>query len=327
MSSRLPGNIVTFYSYKGGVGRTMLLANVAWVLASAGKRVLTIDWDLEAPGLHRYFHPFLPDKELERTDGVIDLVMNYAQAAITPGRDDPDWHRSYTNVLQYAVSLDWHDFPRPGTLDFVPAGRQDSSYATRVSFFNWQTFYERLGGRGFIEAVKQNLADDYDYVLIDSRTGVSDTSGILTVQMPDRIVACFSYNHQSVEGTASVLQSVMRQREHSPPRIFPVATRVELAEKARLDKARMAAMMRMAPFSRSMSGDQFRKYWAEVETTYSPVYAYAEVLAPFADRAEDPRSILASAIRLTAYLTDGEVAGMSSIPEAERQAVLERFES
>jgi hypothetical protein len=25
----------------------MALANVAWILASAGKRVLTIDWDLE----------------------------------------------------------------------------------------------------------------------------------------------------------------------------------------------------------------------------------------------------------------------------------------
>jgi hypothetical protein len=43
------GQIITFYSYKGGTGRSMILANVAWVLASNGKRVLTIDWDLEAP--------------------------------------------------------------------------------------------------------------------------------------------------------------------------------------------------------------------------------------------------------------------------------------
>lgn len=52
------GRIITFYSYKGGTGRSMALANVAWILASQGERVLTIDWDLEAPGLHRYFHPF-----------------------------------------------------------------------------------------------------------------------------------------------------------------------------------------------------------------------------------------------------------------------------
>src|SRR5581483_10947473 len=39
------GRIVTFYSYKGGTGRSMALANVAWLLASGGRRVLVIDWD------------------------------------------------------------------------------------------------------------------------------------------------------------------------------------------------------------------------------------------------------------------------------------------
>ncbi len=53
------GKIVTFYSYKGGTGRTMALANVAWILASNGLKVLVVDWDLDSPGLHKYFHPFL----------------------------------------------------------------------------------------------------------------------------------------------------------------------------------------------------------------------------------------------------------------------------
>ena len=58
------GRIITFYSYKGGSGRTMALSNVAWILASNGCRVLLIDWDLDAPGLHRFLGPFLEDKEL-----------------------------------------------------------------------------------------------------------------------------------------------------------------------------------------------------------------------------------------------------------------------
>src|SRR5262249_8618351 len=78
------GRIVTFYSYKGGTGRSMLLANVAWILASNGKRVLVVDWDLEAPGLHRYFAPFLRDRELEVTDGVIDMLNDFAAEAVTP---------------------------------------------------------------------------------------------------------------------------------------------------------------------------------------------------------------------------------------------------
>ena len=43
--------VITFYSYKGGVGRTMALANAAVLLSQWGYKTLVIDWDLEAPGL------------------------------------------------------------------------------------------------------------------------------------------------------------------------------------------------------------------------------------------------------------------------------------
>ena len=47
---RAPGNVVTFYSYKGGTGRTMALANTACVLTeferASADGVLVIDWDL-----------------------------------------------------------------------------------------------------------------------------------------------------------------------------------------------------------------------------------------------------------------------------------------
>ncbi|HLM42734.1 MAG TPA: AAA family ATPase, partial [Myxococcaceae bacterium] len=54
------GEIISFYSYKGGVGRSMALANVATLLAHRGRRVLVVDFDLEAPGLHRYFLSSFP---------------------------------------------------------------------------------------------------------------------------------------------------------------------------------------------------------------------------------------------------------------------------
>src|SRR5258708_34998454 len=100
--TRPPAQITTFYSYKGGTGRTMLLANVAWILAAAGKRVLVIDWDLEAPGLHRYFAPFLIDKELTSTPGVIDLVTEYAIEAVSRGDAAGD---ADADILRYRTSL------------------------------------------------------------------------------------------------------------------------------------------------------------------------------------------------------------------------------
>ena len=43
---------LTFYSYKGGVGRSLALVNIATRLSEFGKKVCIIDFDLEAPGLH-----------------------------------------------------------------------------------------------------------------------------------------------------------------------------------------------------------------------------------------------------------------------------------
>ncbi|PYO54126.1 MAG: hypothetical protein DMD83_22920, partial [Candidatus Rokuibacteriota bacterium] len=42
---------VTFYSFKGGVGRTHAAVNIALAMATSRLRVLLVDFDLEAPGL------------------------------------------------------------------------------------------------------------------------------------------------------------------------------------------------------------------------------------------------------------------------------------
>src|SRR5205823_629 len=122
-----------------------------------------------------------------------------------------------------------------------PAGQQGPSYAVNVTSFDWRAFYEQLGGGVFLEAMKQKLRADYDYILIDSRTGITDTAGICTVQMPDDIVLCFTLNQQSIKGASAVAESASTQRLKASGepavRIWPVPTRVELNEKERLDAA------------------------------------------------------------------------------------------
>ena len=65
--------VVTFYSYKGGVGRTMALVNVAVMLARLRRRVLVVDFDLEAPGLPSY-QVF---RGANCSRGVVDYVTSY----------------------------------------------------------------------------------------------------------------------------------------------------------------------------------------------------------------------------------------------------------
>jgi cellulose biosynthesis protein BcsQ len=329
MHETSPGKIITFYSYKGGAGRSMILANVAWILASNGKRVLTIDWDLEAPGLHRYFHPFLEDKELLTSDGLIDFIMNFTLAAMTPGETSKDWYIQHANILRYASSLHW-EFPEPGTLDFVPAGRQGPTYAVRVNTFNWQNFYERFEGGTFLEAAKERMRSEYDYILIDSRTGVSDVSYICTIQMPNTLVICLTLNHQSIKGAAAMAASVRAQRGSaaeplSAVRIFPVPMRVERAEKQWLDSTRETVRQEFDPFLWHLAHPDRQAYWDQMEFPYVPYYAYSEILATFADSPAAPYSLLAAAERLTAYLTDGAVSRLVPMPEAERGAILGQY--
>jgi MinD-like ATPase involved in chromosome partitioning or flagellar assembly len=334
MSNDPSGQIITFYSYKGGTGRTMALANMAWVLASNGKKVLVIDWDLEAPGLHRFLHPFLIDKELDSSEGVIDFVIDYVSSTLTPreARDDATAAGGYdprTNILRYASSLEWSFFPGAGTVDYVPPGRQGPSYARRVNGFDWRRLYEELGGHQFIQDVRERLKFEYDYVLIDSRTGVSDTSGICTVDLPDSLVVCFTYNSQSISGASTVAESVAEQRAaknyRGDIRVFPVPTRVELAEKTKLDAARTLAQDRFIKFLGHLDAEGKSRYWGEVEIPYTPFYAYEEILATFADTPGQTISLLAAIERLTSYVTNGQVAKLQPPPEAQRQQVLAQY--
>src|ERR1700704_4721655 len=64
------GKSITFYSYKGGVGRSMALVNIACLLAKMAKKILIVDWDVEAPGLHFFFNT---DKE---KPGLVDLFTD-----------------------------------------------------------------------------------------------------------------------------------------------------------------------------------------------------------------------------------------------------------
>ena len=323
------GSIVTFYSYKGGTGRSLALANVAWLLANGGRRVLVIDWDLEAPGLHRYFEPFLADKTLERSTGVIDFVRDFATAAVSAGTnaEDRGWYKEHSNLLAHAVPIKW-EFGQ-GSLDFVPAGKQDAAYPIRVNSFDWQEFYERLGGGVLLEAVKQNLRELYDFILIDSRTGVSDTSGVCTIQMPDQLVVCFTLNRQSIYGASAVARSAFKQRHSSSGnptlRVWPIPMRVEPSEKDRLEIAHTMARARFSGMLRHLTPEQEDKYWGEIGIRYEPYYAYEEVLASFRDRPRQTASMLARMGVVAGYISGGQLESYQTMDEVRRSEGLAAF--
>lgn len=187
--------IITFYSYKGGVGRTFALANIAVLLAKRGKRMLLMDWDLEAPGLHRYYKPYLQNAE-PQPEGLVHLLSNAEANA------NIDW-RSYVNKVVV---------PGCEPIDLIASGDQAPDYIERVRSFSWNSFFEKNAGGDLLDRWRTEWKSLYDFILIDSRTGITDTGGVCTIYLPDILVLVFSANYQSFERGMEIASGVQKAR-------------------------------------------------------------------------------------------------------------------
>jgi tetratricopeptide (TPR) repeat protein len=213
----MTGNIVTFYSYKGGVGRTLVLANTAVKLAQWGYRVLCIDWDLDAPGLGFYFKN-LQKEPVKR--GLIDLINDFKCG-------------NESNSHDYIVPIRLPN--QRGQLDFMAAGVGDDEYVRSLQKLEWTTLYSSDGLGDYLESCRVDWKTEYDFTLIDSRTGITDIGGICTVQLPDLLVMLFTANEQSLAGSLDVARRAARAHNALPYdraglMILPILTRFDSRE-------------------------------------------------------------------------------------------------
>jgi len=228
------GEIITFYSYKGGTGRTMALANVAILLArQTSGRVLAMDWDLEAPGLEDYFRPYLP--KTENQEGILDWVedavkklpkMEYGQLDENlEGKLNAFFERIESLMIPVNITAN------QAQLFLIRAGNRENDYSERMSRFSWSKFYQK--NPSFFPLFAQFLAKRFDYVLIDSRTGHTDVGGVCTVSMPDKLVLVFNPNEQSLNGVIQLAQKVAEYRMNydgtRPLGVYPLPSRVDFS--------------------------------------------------------------------------------------------------
>lgn len=244
------GEIITFYSYKGGTGRSMVLANVGHLLTASKSygrlRVLLIDWDLEAPGLERFFgmNESVRPSGPGLIDYLTDMAAHYRREA--PGGLLPESTARDARAIQifkqgtrnYPLRK-YYASPVGGRPDLclmhagrrelsTPGGGQDR-YWEKVRAFDWDSFYHDHGS--FFTHFRELLMADFDYVLIDSRTGLTDIGGICTRVMPEKLILVFAPNHQNIDGVLSMAEKSINYRMASrDPRaltVFPVASRID----------------------------------------------------------------------------------------------------
>lgn len=286
------GEIISFYSYKGGVGRSMALANVATLLAHRGRRVLVVDFDLEAPGLHRYFLPSFPRARRLRGRpgsgqlGTIDFFCELSDILSTR-KDSP--RKAIASLLDsgrfgYSIPVKSPTRSRVARLDFWSAGRFDKDYAGRVHDYPWDRLYEE--SREVFTQLVEEWKARYDYILLDSRTGISDLGSVSTVVLADKLVLAFTLNEQSLHGVTELgRQAVQLKRSIDASRslaLFPLLSRVDEGEehlnrKWREEAARCFASLFEAVYGRGTL--DFSTYFDAVRIPYRGYYAYGEKIA------------------------------------------------
>jgi tetratricopeptide (TPR) repeat protein len=222
--------VVTFYSYKGGVGRTSAMVNVASRLSQAGKKVVILDFDLEAPGIDAF--PAFSSQEPRK--GIVEYINHFTKTG------------SVAPIEEFVYSAKLGD--GGAEVRFMPAGRKDKQYQSDLSRLDWKMLYKQKRGFLFIENLKASIKEKYDpdYVLIDSRTGLTDVSGICTIQLPNLVVLLFSLNNQNLYGTGQIYRSIRSNKVNRAIATLLVASPIpELPDALTIRKERLESVTKI----------------------------------------------------------------------------------
>ena len=192
--------VVTFYSFKGGVGRSTALGVVAGILATRNRRVVMVDFDLEAPGISVMFQ-----QDIENTAGENFGVLDYLhQRSLTPEE----------NIPNIADCIQQINLQTRGELFLVPVGEYDENYIHRLADLDMRSFYRTAKNpvKQLIEDINKQL--EPDVILIDARPGFNDVAAITLFDLADTAIICFSPTDQSFQGLRWVIKAILKQKQY-----------------------------------------------------------------------------------------------------------------
>jgi len=192
-------NIIAFYSFKGGVGRTTALAAFALEQAQQGRRSVVVDLDLDAPGAGMFLspEPGLPGARW----GVADyLLEQYSGVAADLG--------------DYYHACRWHSGRAVGGEDVlvIPAGNVDENYLGKIARIDLEPPPDQHPHplARLLEEVRTQL--EPQWILLDCRAGLSDAAGFALSGMAHLYVLFGTASEQSWRGLRLVLERLGAQR-------------------------------------------------------------------------------------------------------------------
>ncbi len=210
---------ITFYSYKGGVGRTLALANIAVYVSRFGQNVCLVDFDLEAPGLLYKFPEYFSTSP---QSGLVDYIHEFTAGGNIPA-----------SLGEYILTAD--GLPESqGFIKMIPAGNIHSAqYWKKLASIDWHDLFYSEKGEGvpFFLEFKEKIREEInpDFLLFDSRTGITEMSGICTTLLPDQVVFFITHNPENKDGSRQILRGIQkakRLKKQDPIKVHFVLTRI-----------------------------------------------------------------------------------------------------
>lgn len=195
----LPCPLVAFYSFKGGMGRTTALSLFAMSRAMQGDNVVAVDCDLDAPGLESILIP-----ASQPPYGVVDYLIEAPVLGKCP--DD---------LSDYSYLVDLGAQRTSGSLRVFPSGRLDENYLGKMARLDFETDEtvprgERHPLEELLVQIRESLKPDW--ILVDSRTGFSETSGMLLSGICDFHVLFGVQSEQSWDGLTYAIRKLGAER-------------------------------------------------------------------------------------------------------------------
>lgn len=183
--------VATFYSLRGGVGRTTALVNAARILAGYGRRVVCVDMDLEAPGLSTLLGLSEPDSDV----GTVPLLLS----------------------LERDEDVDVRDHIQRASEEFelycLPAGRVSAEYAERLRLIDPEIWYREAKNplHRMLDLISTSSLNP-DLIILDARTGISPVNAPLLFDVSDLAVICFFPHMQAKRGTGELVGALLNAR-------------------------------------------------------------------------------------------------------------------
>jgi MinD-like ATPase involved in chromosome partitioning or flagellar assembly len=169
-------HIISIHSFRGGTGKSNLTANLAALLATAGRRVAVVDTDIQSPGLH--------------------ILFGRPGAAIEHSLNDYLWGRA--EIQEAAIDVSDQLGPGAGKLFLVPSSVNSGEIA--------RVLREGCDPRALTSGLRKlTRALDLDLLLIDTHPGLNEET-LLSIALSHALLIVLRPDQQDYEGTGVTVE-------------------------------------------------------------------------------------------------------------------------